>query len=430
MGVKLKSLIESDSIPLQNIQESMIAVDGMNMLFQILYNPIQRRKKLANVFYLDSTQRVITHLYGWIQKINHFFKNKILPVVVFDGKPNTFKRMVTKDYAHDFLVVEKMYQECIAKKDIRNAKNHALSKTYMFMNCVHESKQLLEACGIPVIMAPSEAEAQCVALQQQGVVDYVVSNDYDVLLFGATKIIRKMTFQTRSKVKGQWRSITPNLDVIDNQANLDRLGITRNNLIDISLLLGNDYFKGVSGIGPKKAMAAIAYYGTIQKMIRAHPERFPHLPLWKAEKIQKLFTHHETVTISPHSVGLKPFNMFGLRDLLLEDHTLHSEKIVPKIEKLQKQHRKLAQFFKIDPSKLSYSSSELKPFNIHIQRRLARAKTKIVANFTPSLCFVTGDQVQDPVKKIKKQKSHTSGNSHYIPKKLKLKKNIREKEDH
>ena len=113
MGVKLKSLIVSEMKEINDIKGSKIAVDGMNVLFQILYNPIQMQKKLPDTFYLDSTRRVITHLYGWLQKIKHFFKNQILPIVVFDGKPDPYKRLTTKNYAHDFLAVEKMYKNCL-----------------------------------------------------------------------------------------------------------------------------------------------------------------------------------------------------------------------------------------------------------------------------------------------------------------------------
>jgi flap endonuclease-1 len=90
--------------------------------------------------------------------------------------------------------------------DYQSAKKFALSKSFMFINYIHESKQLLESCGVPVIMAPSEAEAQCVSLQKEGLVDYVVSNDFDVMLYGSPKIIRKITFQSRKKVKGKWIS--------------------------------------------------------------------------------------------------------------------------------------------------------------------------------------------------------------------------------
>ena len=68
MGVKLKKIIESSFIPLTEIKGTKVAVDGMNMLFQILYNPYQMAQKLIDIFYMDSTQRVITDLYGGFKK--------------------------------------------------------------------------------------------------------------------------------------------------------------------------------------------------------------------------------------------------------------------------------------------------------------------------------------------------------------------------
>ena len=123
MGVKLKKLIESSFIPLTEIKGTKVAVDGMNMLFQILYNPYQMAQKLPDIFYMDSTQRVITHLYGWLQKVNQFYKANIFPVIVFDGKPDPYKRLTTKDYARDYLAVKKKYENALENGDHPSAKN-------------------------------------------------------------------------------------------------------------------------------------------------------------------------------------------------------------------------------------------------------------------------------------------------------------------
>ncbi len=375
-------------VDINELNGSTIAVDGMNILFQILYNPYQMQKKLPDTFYLDSTRRVITHLYGWLQKVKHFYKHKILPIVVFDGKPDPYKRLVTKDYARDFLAVEKMYKECIENGEKELAKRHALSRSYMFMNCVHESKILLEACGVPVLMAPSEAEAQCVSLQKQGRVDYVLSNDYDVLLFGATKVIRKLTFQSRRKVNNRWQVVTPQIEIIDGPANLTRLGMTRSQLIDLSLLLGNDYFPGIEGIGPKKALKSIIYYGTIEKMMRVHPKRFFNLPKEKLHNIHRLFLQPENIQISEFT--LKPFNEFRLRELLLTEHSLNATKIEKKIQSLHSLHKKACKNAKIDPAPII--SQKKRPFNIHLQRHLDRAKKAKKPNQgSPSLSFTSAD---------------------------------------
>ena len=48
-----------------------------------------------------------------------------------------------------------------------------------------EVQDLLTMFGIPYMIAPSEAEAQCAFLDEAGLVDGVVTNDSDVFLFGA-----------------------------------------------------------------------------------------------------------------------------------------------------------------------------------------------------------------------------------------------------
>ena len=57
--------------------------------------------------------------------------------------------------------------------------------------CVcREVQELLQLFGIPYIVAPMEAEAQCAWLNQEGLVDGVVTDDNDVFLFGATHVYR------------------------------------------------------------------------------------------------------------------------------------------------------------------------------------------------------------------------------------------------
>lgn len=49
---------------------------------------------------------------------------------------------------------------------------------------------MLQLFGIPYIIAPTEAEAQCAWLEEQGLVDGVVTDDNDALLFGAAHVYR------------------------------------------------------------------------------------------------------------------------------------------------------------------------------------------------------------------------------------------------
>ena len=53
-----------------------------------------------------------------------------------------------------------------------------------------ECQELLQLFGLPYIIAPMEAEAQCAWLDSAGLVDGVVTDDNDVFLFGAGHVYR------------------------------------------------------------------------------------------------------------------------------------------------------------------------------------------------------------------------------------------------
>ncbi|KAL6960634.1 hypothetical protein U1Q18_038398 [Sarracenia purpurea var. burkii] len=111
----------------------------------------------------------------------------------------------------------------------------------MFAEC----QELLQMFGLPYIIAPMEAEAQCAYMELANLVDGVVTDDSDVFLFGS-KSVYKNIFDERKYVETYF------MKDIESE-----LGLSREKLIRMALLLGSDYTEGVSGIGIVNAIEVL-----------------------------------------------------------------------------------------------------------------------------------------------------------------------------
>ncbi|OMP10663.1 Drug/metabolite transporter [Corchorus olitorius] len=111
----------------------------------------------------------------------------------------------------------------------------------MFAEC----QELLQMFGIPYIIAPMEAEAQCAYIELTNLVDGVVTDDSDVFLFGARSVYKNI-FDDRKYVETYF------MQDIEKE-----LGLTREMLIRMALLLGSDYTEGISGIGIVNAIEVV-----------------------------------------------------------------------------------------------------------------------------------------------------------------------------
>ena len=250
MGVKLNGLFESRSIKMGDLSGKTLAIDAFNWIFQFLTTI-----RLADGSYLtDAEGRVTTHLNGLFYRSISLLENRIKPVFVFDGKAPKFKKETLKER-------EKTKEE--AREKMENAKTPEEKAMYMRRlsriddYIVESSKELLGAMGIPFIQAPAEGEAQAARLSEQGRVFAAASQDYDTVLFGAKRTVRNLNITNRKKIGGKGITSAVAPELIDTEYNLKRLGITREQLVILSLFVGTDYNKGVDGIGPKKALKIV-----------------------------------------------------------------------------------------------------------------------------------------------------------------------------
>merc|ERR1719287_10512 len=121
-----------------------------------------------------------------------------------------------------------------------------------------ETKTLLRLMGLPVIDAPSEAEATCAALCRDGKVYAAATEDADCLTFGTKVLVRNLM-----AAESQKKQI---LEVSLERA-LEQLNISMDQFIDFCILSGCDYCDTIKGVGPQTAIRLIMQHGTLEKVI-------------------------------------------------------------------------------------------------------------------------------------------------------------------
>ncbi len=242
MGVNLKDIINSEPIDFADLKGKVIAVDALNSLYQFLASIRQP----DGTPLMDSHKNITSHLSGLLYRTIRLLELGIKPVYVFDGKPPHLKH---KEIAgRSALKDEAEYEWAKAKKEgrLEDAKKYAMRTSRLTSVMLDESKRLLCFMGMPYVQAPSEGEAQCVRLCMNEDAWAVGSQDYDSMLLGASRLVRGLTM-----------SGTLELSMIRLDKALGDIALTREQLVDLAILVGTDFNEGIKGIGPKKALKIV-----------------------------------------------------------------------------------------------------------------------------------------------------------------------------
>lgn len=263
MGVLLTPIVVKDTIALADLRGRRLAVDAHGELYQFLAlirlpdgTPLR-----------DAAGRVTSHLSGLFYRTTRLIADFGLQLVfVFDGRPPVQKKAEIERRRQ---VRQRYEAEADAARragDLAQAYSKSTMTSRLTPEMAADARELLRLMGMPIVQAPSEAEAQAAHIAQRGDVWAAASKDYDTLLFGAPRLVRFLTISGREFLpsRGTSRPIVP--ESIDLQSMLNALEITRAQLVDVGLLVGTDFHTGIKGIGAKKALALVKRFGAIEQM--------------------------------------------------------------------------------------------------------------------------------------------------------------------
>jgi flap endonuclease-1 len=262
LGVNLRVLIPKIKVDFQSLSGKSVAIDAYNTLYQFL--AIIRQPNGTPL--KDRSGRITSHLSGLLYRTANLVEMGIKVAYVFDGVPPALKEVEIKRRAKVKAEALVKYERALKEGKVEEARSYAQMTSRLKDYMAEDSKRLLTELGVPWIQAPSEGEAQAAYLTRKGDADYCGSQDYDSLLFGATALVRNVTISGRRKIprKNVYVEVVPEVMKLDHI--LKELEITRQQLIDIAILVGTDFNPdGVKGVGPKTALKLIKKHGCVEE---------------------------------------------------------------------------------------------------------------------------------------------------------------------
>jgi flap endonuclease-1 len=252
MGVALRDIILEYKAPVSwDALAGTSAIDASNALYQFL--TIIRQPDGTPL--MDRHGRVTSHLSGILFRMINFMEKGIRPVFVFDGAPPEIKQATIEQRRQLRTEAGERWKEAVARGDEAEAYKQARASTRVDAGVIQTSQELLRLMGIPYLQAPGEGEAQAAHMAAKGDVRYVISQDYDTLLFGAPTLVRNLTVSGKRKIRGRTLSVSPERIILSDV--LENLHVTREQLVEIGILVGTDFNEGVTGIGAKTALKIV-----------------------------------------------------------------------------------------------------------------------------------------------------------------------------
>jgi len=285
MGVNLGDLVPKTKVDLKNLSGKIVAIDAYNALYQFL--AIIRQPDGTPL--KDRSGKITSHLSGLFYRTCNLLELGIKPIYVFDGVPPEMKEAEIRRRSKIKEEAQVKYERALREGNVEEARMYAQMTSRLKDYMAEDSKILLSHMGVPWIQAPSEGEAQAAHLAKKGDADYCASQDFDSLLFGAPVLLRNLTISGRRKLprKKVYIEITP--EIVEMSRISKELGITRDQLIDIGILVGTDFNpEGIKGIGPKTALRLVRKYGSLEKVLENIKDaEFPVDP----REIKEFFLH-------------------------------------------------------------------------------------------------------------------------------------------
>ena len=316
MGVKFKDIVSPEEISLKDLEGRTVAIDAYNTIYQFLSGIRQRDGSPL----MDQNGNVTSHLSGILYRTASIVDKGIKPIYVFDGDSSEHKAKTLEQRRAIKEEAMEKWEEAKAAGNIEEARKFAIRTSRMSPYILESSKKLLDYMGIPYVQAEGEGEAQGAYMVEQGDAWAVASQDYDCLLFGAPRIVRNLTLSGGLS----------NLEYLELEKVLNEIDLTREQLIDVALMVGTDFNEGIHGIGAKTGLKLIRNNSLEDILVQKGITEVEVEP----DELRNIFLKHDVNT--DYEIKFKSAKKDKLVEFMCEKHGFSESRVLNVTEKLKK----------------------------------------------------------------------------------------------
>lgn len=300
--------------------------------------------------------QITSHLYVMFFSTINLIKNNILPIYVFDSKPNELKnyiikkRNIRKDIAQLFInklnkkLKIKMKDEIEHKIKIKKIKDKINKLEVQTFNISNEMEndlmKMFDFMGIPYIRATSEADSLLAYMNIKGYIDGVISEDSDISIFGAYNLYKNVYPGMKTKIKKKIFNISY-------EKILNELKWTRTQLASLAVLLGSDYAPTINSVGMVKATELINSY-TLDKIADIYKvDEKDKKQMMSALDLFLNDQQNQSKEIESELDNLKfgPFHPNKLYEFLVDQNQLNKDRVMKQINFLKNSINKMKELY-------------------------------------------------------------------------------------
>lgn len=340
---------------LKNFFGRRVAIDASMSIYQFII-AMKGFQDGQGMELTNEQGEVTSHLNGLFARTLRMIDEGIKPIYVFDGKPPQLKSEELEARRLKAAEAEKEFEKAKDAGDDEMMEKMSKRTVRVSREQIEECKKLLQLMGVPVVQAPSEAEAQCAELVKRGKAWGVGTEDMDALTFGSTIMLRHLNISDAKK--------RPIAEIHLGDV-LATTGLSMDQFIDLCILLGCDYVPKVPGIGPQKAWEGIQRYGSIESFLESlDSTKHPVPPDFLYKEARAFFQNPDVTPADQIDIQFSEPDEEGLIQFLVKEKLFNPERVNKGIARLRaaltkKTQGRLDSFFTI--TKVAPAAKERTP---------------------------------------------------------------------